>query len=145
VTGVIRIAAAGSETVRVPWALGFQKPPTNLIAHVSLSSRSFKQSDTRPAVLTVQAGNVVRQGSALEVQPVSRLDVLLYTAGGRFIGLLTRLRDVLPGSYSFGITGRGPTSAPLQPGAYELRLAAWPTLPQDAAPSRAIVRFRVIP
>ena len=145
VTGVIRIAAAGSETLRVPWALGFQKPPTNLIAHVSLNSRSFKQSDTRPAVLTVQAGNVVRQGDALEVQPVSRLDVLLYTAGGRFIGLLTRLRDVLPGSYSFGITGRGPTSAPLQPGAYELRLAAWPTLPQDAAPSRAIVRFRVTP
>jgi Subtilase family len=145
VTGVIRIAAAGSETLRVPWALGFQKPPTNLIAHASLNPRSFKQSDTRPAVLTVQAGNVVRQGDALEVQPVSRLDVLLYTAGGRFIGLLTRLRDVLPGSYSFGITGRGPTSAPLQPGAYELRLAAWPTLPQDAAPSRAIVRFRVTP
>jgi hypothetical protein len=145
VTGVIRIAAAGSETLRVPWALGFQKPPTNLIAHVSLSSRSFKQSDTKPAVLTVQAGNVLRQGDALEIQPVSRLDVLLYTAGGRFIGLLTRLRDVLPGSYSFGITGRGPTSAPLQPGAYELRLAAWPTLPQDAAPSREIVRFRVTP
>jgi Subtilase family len=145
VTGVIRIAAAGSETLRVPWALGFQQPPTNLIAHVSLSSRSFKQSDTKPAVLTVQAGNVVRQGDAVEVHPVSRLDVLLYTAGGRFIGLLTRLRDVLPGSYSFGITGRGPTSAPLQPGAYELRLAAWPTLPQDASPSRAIVRFRVTP
>ncbi len=96
-------------------------------------------------MLTVQAGNLVRQGGSLEVQPVARLDVLLYTAGGRYVGLLTRLRDVLPGSYSFGITGRGPTSAPLAPGAYELRLAAWPTLPTDATPSRATVRFRVLP
>jgi hypothetical protein len=145
VTGVIRIAADGSETLRLPWALGFQKPPTNLIAHVSLSSVAFKQSDTKPAVLTVQAGNLVRQHDAIEVQPVDRLDVLLYTAGGNYIGLLTRLRDVLPGSYSFGITGRGPTSAPLAPGAYELRLAAWPTLPNDATPSRATVRFRILP
>jgi hypothetical protein len=145
VTGVIRIAANGSETLRVPWALSFQQPATNLIARASLSSTAFKQSDTKPAVLTVQAGNLVRQGGSLEVQPVERLDVLLYTAGGQYIGLLTRLRDVLPGSYSFGITGRSPTSAPLAPGGYELRLAAWPTLPSDAAPSRATVRFRILP
>ena len=34
------------------------------------------------------------------------LDVLLYTAGGRYIGLLARVRDLLPGTYSFGLTGR---------------------------------------
>ena len=145
VTGVIKIAADGSETLRVPWALGFQQPPTTLIGHVSLSSSSFRQSDEKPAVLTVQAGNLVRTGDSLEVQPVSRLDVALYTAGGGYVGLLTRLRDVLPGVYSFGITGRGPTSAPLAPGGYQLRLAAWPTLPADAKPSRAVVRFRVLP
>ena len=145
VTGEIRIAAQGSQTLRVPWALGFQKPPTDLIAHVSLSSHAFTQSDTKPTVLTVQAGNVVKQGSAIEVQPVARLDVLLYTAGGQYLGLLTRVRDVLPGSYSFGITGRGPTSAPLAPGRYELRLAAWPTVPSNAASSRAQVRFAVTP
>jgi len=142
---VIKIAADGSETLRVPWALGFQQPPTTLIGHVSLSSSSFRQSDEKPAVLTVQAGNLVRTGDSLEVQPVSRLDVALYTAGGGYVGLLTRLRDVLPGVYSFGITGRGPTSAPLAPGGYQLRLAAWPTLPADAKPSRAVVRFRVLP
>ena len=143
VTGVIRIAAAGSEPLRVPWALGFQRPAQSLLARVSLSARVFKQSDTKPAVLTVQAGNLLRAGTVLQVQPVSRLDVLLYTAGGRYVGLLARLRDVLPGSYSFGITGRGPTSAPLAPGTYELRLAAWPTLPRDAQPSRAKISFRV--
>ncbi|HEX6763293.1 MAG TPA: S8 family serine peptidase [Gaiellaceae bacterium] len=145
VTGDVRVAAQGSQTLHVPWALGFQKPATDLIAHVSLSSHAFSQSDTKPALLTLQAGNVVRQGNAIEVQPVARLDVALYTAGGQYLGLLTRLRDVLPGSYSFGITGRGPTSAPLAPGGYELRLAAWPTLPNDAAPSRATVRFAVTP
>ena len=144
VTGVIRIAPAGSEALRVPWALGFSRPAQSLLAKVSLSARIFKQSDTKPAVLTVQAGNLLRQDGSLLVQPVSRLDVLLYTAGGRFVGLLSRLRNLLPGSYSFGITGRGPSSAPLAPGGYELRLAAWPTLPNDARPSRATVRFRVV-
>ena len=143
VTGVIRIAPAGSEALRVPWALGFQRPATTLLAHVSLSTRVFKQSDTKPAVLTVQAGNLLRADGALQVQPVARLDVLLYTAGGRYLGLLARLRDVLPGSYSFGITGRGPTSSPLAAGTYELRLAAWPTLPRDASPSRTKIRFQV--
>ena len=56
---------------------------------------------------------------------------------------MARLRDLLPGSYSFGITGRGPTSARLPAGSYELRLAAWPTLPLDAKPSRAQVSFKV--
>ena len=56
---------------------------------------------------------------------------------------MARLRDLLPGSYSFGITGRGPNSIVLAPGSYELRLAAWPTLPLQAPPSRAKLRFRV--
>jgi hypothetical protein len=93
-------------------------------------------------VLTVQAGNLVRD-AGLQIQPVSRLDILLYTASGRYIGVMARLRNLLPGSYSFGITGRGPTSVQLAPGSYELRLAAWPTLPLDAQPSRAQVSFRI--
>jgi hypothetical protein len=77
----------------------------------------------------------------LQIQPVRRLDILLYSAGGKFMGVMARLRDLLPGSYSFGITGRGPTSARLAAGSYELRLAAWPTLPLDAKPVRAQVDF----
>ena len=111
-------------------------------ARVSLSEPSFTPSDTSPAMLTVQAGAVVRD-DGIQIQPVSRLDILLYTASGRFVGVLARLRDLLPGSYSFGITGRGPSSAPLPPGRYELRLAAWPTLPKDAQPTRAQVGFRI--
>ena len=141
-TGVLQIAAAGSETLHVPWALSFRRYSANLVPRVTISDRSFKPSDTNPAVLTVQAGSLVRD-YGLQIQPVSRLDVLLYTGSGRYVGVMARLRNLLPGSYSFGITGRGPTSARLAAGSYELRLAAWPTLPLDALPSRARVSFRI--
>ena len=77
----------------------------------------------------------------MQIEAVSRLDVLLYTSAGRFVGVLARLRDLLPGSYSFGITGRGPTAAALPPGGYELRLAAWPT-PAEGRRHRAGRRCR---
>jgi hypothetical protein len=141
-TGVIQVAPSGSETLRVPWAISFRRYSASLLPHVSLSDVSFKPSDTSPALLTVQAGNLVRD-QGLQIQPVARLDILLYTSSGRFVGVLARLRNLLPGSYSFGITGRGPSSALLQPGGNELRLVAWPTLPRDAEPSRAQVRFRI--
>jgi subtilisin family serine protease len=142
ITGSVQVSAAGSDTLRVPWALGFRRYSANLVPRVSISDASFKPSDANPAILNVQAGNLVRD-YGLQIQPVSRLDVLLYTSSGRYIGVMARLRNLLPGSYSFGITGRGPTSAQLAPGGYELRIAAWPTLPLDAQPSRARVSFRI--
>jgi hypothetical protein len=141
VTGTIRIAAVGSETLRVPWALLFRTDTGTLLPRVSLSSSTFSPSDTSPAILTVQAGAVGSSGGAAQVRPVARLDVLLYDASGHFLGVMARLRDLLPGSYSFGITGRGPNSIRLIRGRYELRLAAWPTIPKTAPPSRAKVRF----
>jgi hypothetical protein len=143
VDGVLQVAPDGSEPLRIPWALGFRGEEGSLLQRVAIDRPSFKPSDTSPAVLTVQAGTVDTAGGGLQIQPVSRLDILLYTAAGRYIGVMARLRDLLPGGYSFGITGRGPTSVVLGPGDYELRLAAWPTLPAQAPPSRAKVRFRI--
>jgi hypothetical protein len=140
VTGSIVVSATGTQTLRVPWALLFGETQGKLIGSASISRSSFKASDTEPSILTVQAGALVREGG-IQIQPVRRLDVLLYSAGGKFLGVMARLRDLLPGSYSFGITGRGPTSARLAAGSYELRLAAWPTLPLDAKPVRAQVDF----
>jgi len=142
VTGDILLSAPGTQTLRVPWALELQSPPTNLLGRVSLNDHSFRPSDTEPALLTVQAGAVARD-HGVQIEPVARLDVLLYSASGRFLGVMARLRNLLPGAYSFGITGRGPTSARLAAGSYELRLAAWPTLPRDAKPDRAQVSFRI--
>ena len=39
-------------------------------------------------------------------------------AKGKRIGVLARLRDLLPGQYSIGLTGRGPGGAGLAPGRY---------------------------
>lgn len=143
VTGIIQAIPVGGVPLRIPWAIEFRSPSTaDLLQHVTLDRSSFKPSDTSPAILSVQAGNVVAQ-NGVQIEPVSRLDILLYTAGGRFVGVMARLRDLLPGAYSFGITGRGPNSIVLAAGDYELRLAAWPTLPSDATPTRAIVRFRI--
>ena len=142
VARIIRVAASGSQTLHIPWALQFEQPNPSLLARVSIDQSSFAPSDTSPALLSLQAGAVVRYTN-VQIEPVARLDILLYTSAGRFVGVLARLRDLLPGTYSFGITGRGPSSVRLPPGGYELRLAAWPTLPKDAPPSRAQVRFTI--
>ena len=135
-------ATAGSDTLHIPWALQFEQPTANLLGPVSIDQSSFKPSDTTPALLSVRAGALVRD-HGVQIEPVARLDILLYKSSGQFVGVLARLRDLLPGTYSFGITGRGPSSVKLTPGGYELRLAAWPTLPKDAQPSRAQVRFAI--
>jgi hypothetical protein len=139
-TGVIQVAPAGGRALRVPWAIAFRHYAGSLVARARLRDPKFTPSDTTPAVLEVQAGRLV-EDDGVQVQPVARLDVLLYDANGRFIGVLARLRDLLPGSYSFGITGRDPGGQQLEPGRYELRLVAWPTLPGRL--SRSLVRFEI--
>lgn len=142
VTGTIDLRAPGSHTLHVPWALLFRGETADLLGSATISDKSFAPSDTDPAILSVQAGALVRD-KHVQIEPVRRLDILLYSGSGKFLGVMARLRDLLPGSYSFGITGRGPTSTRLAPGAYELRLAAWPTLPLSAKPERLQVPFRL--
>jgi hypothetical protein len=139
-TGVIEVVPDGGQRLRVPWAIGFRHYAGTLLARVRLRDEKFKPSDVTPTVLEIQAGRLV-DDQGVQVQPVSRLDILLYDATGRFVGLLARVRDLLPGSYSFGITGRDPAGTKLEPGRYELRLVAWPTL--SGKPSRALVRFEI--
>jgi hypothetical protein len=88
----------------------------------------------------VQAGRV-DTGNGVRIEPVAQIDVLLYTAAGGFIGLLARERDLLPGTYSFGVTGRSPSGSTLASGRYQLRLVGWPT--HGGAPSRVTVPFAI--
>ena len=87
------------------------------------------------------AGKVLRAGGRDEVQPLERLDISLWNARGVRLGLLARLRDVLPGRFEFGITGRSPAGAPLAKGAYQLRIVAVPTTKGPA--TRRSISFRI--
>ena len=82
-----------------------------------------------------------RSGDEPDVLPLSRLDLELWSPQGGRIGLLARLRDVLPGRYSFGVTGRDPTGAVLPHGDYQLRLFAYAT--NGGPPTGRTVGFRI--
>ena len=138
--GILKLTPTGGQPLNLAWIVPPPPPAGTLLPSAAMDDTSFVPSDTTPAVLSVDAGRVDTAGG-VQIQPVARLDVLLYTAQGAFVGLLARERDLLPGSYSFGITGRSPTGPTLAPGRYEIRLVAWPV--DGAEPSRASVRFSI--
>jgi subtilase family protein len=140
--GVVVFRGEGTTALRVPWAITFGPKSTNLIGGVQLEESSFVPSDVSPALLTLRAGKVLRTPAGEEIRPVRRLDVDLLRANGERIGLLARLRDLIPGHVAIGITGRDPDGERLEPGRYRLRLSAWPT-EAGGPPSRTVVRFRV--
>ncbi|HEY7017279.1 MAG TPA: hypothetical protein VH297_02335, partial [Gaiellaceae bacterium] len=75
-----------------------------------------------------------------QVQPVARLDVELWR-GKKRIGLLARLRDLLPGRVSMGLTGRAPDGSRLRRGTYRVELLAVP--PSSGRVSRRSVEFTI--
>jgi subtilisin family serine protease len=137
VFGSVRLVARGGGSVAIPWAVALPGSEVPLVADVRLSARRFAASDRAPAVLSLRAGSVRVRGGRTQLQPLSRLDVEL-VRGNRRIGLLARLRDVLPGNYAFGVTGRGPRGARLPRGEYRLRIVA---VPPDGPREIATVGF----
>ena len=125
--GALVVTPLAGRPVRVPWTILFGKRQAPTLASVRLSTHSFTPSDSTPALLSFIAGSVPRSTVGPTVLPLSRLDLELWSPDGGRIGLLARLRDVLPGRYSFGVTGRDPTGAVLPPADYELRLIAYGT------------------
>jgi hypothetical protein len=111
-----------------------------VLSRVTLSSDAFVASDREPAVLRLVAGRVDGSRDRPQVLPLSELVVDLYR-GERRVGTLARLRDVLPGRYAFGLTGRGPRGARLPSGTYELRVIGKPV--SGAAPTVVNVAFRL--
>ena len=123
--GAIRLVPRGGGSTEIPWAVALPAAIKPLVSDVELSSARFRVSDRAPAVLSMRAGSVTVRGGRTQLQPLSRLDVELWR-GSRRIGLLARLRDVLPGNYAFGVTGRGPRGRALPRGSYRLRIVAVP-------------------
>jgi minor extracellular serine protease Vpr len=136
VEGALRVTTIGGGVFRVPWAVIPARPQRPLIGDVEISSTSFKPSDSAPAVLSLTAGRV----SGSELRPLARFDLELWR-GARRLGVLVRLRDLLPGRYAFGLTGRDPEGEELEPGKYRLLLKAFPT--DDPQPATRSLEFRI--
>jgi subtilase family protein len=137
--GAVVATVAGGGAIRVPWVVAFDDRPAALIRRASLSPHTFRASDRRPALLRLELGAVPGSGGRIQVRPVSRLDVELVAAGGRRLGLLDRIRDVLPGRYTFGLTGRGSNGRRLPPGRYAVEVVAHPV--EGGRPSRRKLGF----
>jgi hypothetical protein len=143
--GVIVVTAEGAQPVRVPWAIARREADrAPLVGDVQLSHHEFSPSDVAPVVLAFRAGRVDKALEGELIEPVGVLELELWTAEGRRLGVLARLRDVLPGRYAFGLTGRSPSGKPLAEGRYVLRLRAHPVDGEDGTqPSTAEAVFTI--
>lgn len=139
--GALVLQPRAGTAIRIPFAVAFGRERINLLGQTALSQRTFAASDTAPAVLSLQAGIVLNVAGTDEVQPLERLDIELWTGNGKRVGVIARLRDVLPGRYAFGITGRDPGGQRLKPGGYRLRIVAIPT--GDGRTTTKFVQFRI--
>ena len=139
VSGAITITPAGGVPIRVPW-IAAPLPVGSLLGRVKLAPAAFKPAETF-SVLTLERVGRVGVGDHPYVEPVSRIEIALWTSKGKRLGLLTRLRDQLTGTYTFGITGRAPTGEILAPGLYRLVIRAYPTTP--GPPSRRVLELRI--
>ena len=87
--------------------------------------RCVQRERPQPRGALLVAGRVDGSAERPQLLPLSKLEIELYR-GKRRVGTLVRLRDVLPGRYAFGLTGRGPRGARLRSGAYVLRVLGVP-------------------
>jgi hypothetical protein len=139
--GTIELYGDGGKPLRIPYAVVYRPYRGQLLADAELSRTRFTPAARAPARLAVSAGAVLLRGGIVEVQPVARLDVQLFDGDGQALGLLARVRDLLPGRYTFGLTGRDPDGGELESGPYRVRLVAWPAT--GGKPSIRSVTFTV--
>jgi subtilisin family serine protease len=141
--GAVRLVVAGRGSIRVPWVAAPRPIEPDLLGSIALEPDRFRPSDSAPAVLAFRAGSILRSAQGDETQPVARLLLVLWREGGRKLGLLAELRNLLPGRFLYGLTGRGPGGKRLKPGRYVLRLTAYPT--GGGRPTRREVPFVIAP
>jgi minor extracellular serine protease Vpr len=122
-TGELVLRIGDSPEVHVPWTVAVPSD-VDLVSRVTLETTGTRVSDATPAALSFVAGSVAASPDP-QVRAVELLEVELWRGGTR-IGLLARRHELLPGRYTFGLTGRGPTGARLGRGTFTVRLVAHP-------------------
>ncbi|HKI92815.1 MAG TPA: hypothetical protein VJ986_10990 [Gaiellaceae bacterium] len=104
------IHVAGGGAIRIP---GLVRPrPARPLGTVTLSPRGGARLR---AVLEIRAS-----------APLARLDVRLERADAAKSVLVARMRDLVPGRYALGLTGRDPMGHLLAPGDYVVSVVATP-------------------
>jgi len=139
--GSVVLAPVAGAPLRLPWAVTFAVPAQTVLGRLQLSTESFAPSDAGPALLTFRAGGLVTEAGRDAVQPIALLTLDLLDAEGSELGTLATLRDLLPGRYAFGLTGRTPAGNTLGKGRYRIRVTAVPSLRGPAA--HAVVAFTI--
>jgi hypothetical protein len=124
--GTVTVLLSGGQVLHVPWSVRYAAGRSDLISSASLSHRSVSVSDSASEVLTLGLGRVSGT-TERRIEPATKVEVTLWNGDGRYLGVLARMRDVLPGHYVFGLTGRSPAGAALAPGGYRLRIMAFPS------------------
>jgi hypothetical protein len=146
-SGVLVVGAEGARPVRLPWAIAPRPDSKGPLVHsVELSNWQFRPSPAAPAVLAFRVGDVLPSDGGGSIEPVGLLDLELWTAEGKRLGVIARLRNLLPGRYAYGLTGRGADGRKLAPGAYVIRLRAHraDAAEGETAPAARAV-FRIVP
>jgi len=122
-TGELVLRTADSPEVHVPWAVAVPAP-VDLVSRLRIEDTGTRVSYATPAALSFVAGSVNATPDP-QVRAVELIEVELWRRGVR-LGLLARRRELLPGRYTFGLTGRGPTGNRLGRGVYTIRMLAFP-------------------
>ena len=122
-TGELVLRVADSPEVHVPWTVAVP-PAVDLVSKIRVETTGTRVSDATPAALSFVAGSVTAAPDP-QVRAVELLEVELWRGDTR-VGVIARRRELLPGRYTFGLTGRGPTGERLRRGKYTIRLVAHP-------------------
>ena len=122
-TGELLLRGSDSPEVHVPWTVAVP-PVVDLVTNLTLKRTGTRVSDATPAALSFVAGSVTAAPDP-QVRGVELLEVELWRNGER-IGVLARRRELLPGRYTFGLTGRGPTGTRLARRDFTIRIVAYP-------------------
>ena len=122
-TGELVLRGSDSPEVHVPWTVAVP-PAVDLVSALRLKRTGTRVSDATPAALSFVAGSVTAAPDP-QVRAIELLEVELWR-GREQVGVLARRRELLPGRYTFGLTGRGPTGERLGRSAFTIRLVAYP-------------------
>jgi subtilisin family serine protease len=122
-TGELVLRGSDSPEVHVPWTVAVP-PVVDLVSALRLVRTGTRVSDATPAALSFVAGSVTAAPDP-QVRGIELLEVELWR-GREQVGVLARRRELLPGRYTFGLTGRGPTGERLGRSAFTIRLVAYP-------------------